>query len=224
MAFTADDVFDEAQMLLNDVGASQYTDAVLLPCLVKAYRDLKLRLIRRNAPPVEEISGPITVAAGTNTELTAPADLILPISVSERPVGSASTVPYTPMDERPWEPDVEPADTLRFWTWREGKVKFRGATVAREVQVRYLKILTKPTGAASAMEVEDYFITFLAARTAAIAAFYIGGNETRAAALQDDANAALAEGLGIITKRRQGTPIRQKPYGYWRRTRKAGWL
>lgn len=218
MAITLSDIFSQAQgVFLNN--SSVYTDSKLLPHVIKAYDDVKLELTARSAPVHEEISAAISVAAGEYTELTSPSDLIIPINLEERGVGETS---YSPMIERNWEPSIATSEKLLYWTWREGKIKFRGATTTREVRVYYLKSFPDPVDGSSILTLESYFKTYLAARTAATAAGYIGQDWERATAAQEDANKALGLALGIVTKRRQAMPVRQRSFGYARRIGNLG--
>jgi hypothetical protein len=216
MALLASDIFSQAQAFLNDTGGVNYTTTKLLPYLIIAYDDLKLNLISVNAPPIEEVSAALSVAALATELASPPADMIIPLKLEERAVGDTL---YTPMTERDFEPDRDKLDSLINWTWRELKIKFVGALQAREVRVYYLKSLADPTSGASTISVEDYYKTFLSSRTASLAAYYIGQNESRATALQENANNALGLCLGIVAKRRQSMPIRQRPWGWWRRRR-----
>ena len=220
MAFTAADIFSQAQALLNN--STVYTDAKLLPFLVLAYDDLKLELIIRNSPPIEEKSDAISVLAGDYPVLTAPSDMIIPLSLEERVVGQGED-DYNQMKELDFiKLNLPRIESLLYWSWQENRIKFRGATQERQVRVYYLKELTAPSGGASSLDIEVYFKRFLSSRTAALAAGMAGQDWDRATALQEDANRCLGLATGITTKRQQAMPIRQKSYGYTRRIKRFG--
>jgi hypothetical protein len=113
------------------------------------------------------------------------------------------------MTETDWEPTAIPTNRLNYWNWREEEIKFLGATVNREVRIRYMKGLTRITATTTPVTILNS-TTFLGARCATIAAFVIGNNPARATALSDDAGSALSDLLAILVKRGQGLPVRRR--------------
>jgi hypothetical protein len=211
MADTTGIVAAEAQALLNDAAATRFTNAKLFPYTKKAYRELQRKLMLAGSPNVKEITAVIDVAANA-TDLGAgqPADLLIPISMEERPDGSSGL--FTPMVEREWEPNENRTNTLRYWTWREELIVFLGATAAVEVKLLYRKGLPALANDTTSNILISDAVTFLAARCAALAAMYIGGDTARAVALQEDANVALEEMIDLIMQKNQSLPARRRPF------------
>src|SRR5690606_2389933 len=101
---------------------------------------------------------------------------------------------------------------LRVWTWREEQIYFLGATMDREIRIRYVKSLDALT-LGSTVAITNA-LTVLAARTAALAARHIGENPTRASEL--DADAAFNLDTFIVTsiRQNQGLPTRRRRSRY----------
>ena len=218
MAVTAADALTECKFLLNDPSGNIYPDDRLLPLMQKAYRELQTKLLLNGLSVVKEYTTgtPIPVPAGTillgdGTGL--PTDLVYPIELWERPAGSTQL--FEEMTERAWEPEIRPGSTLIYWDWREEEIKFVGATTNREVRIKFMKGLARITSAASPITVNNA-TTWLAARTAAIAAFVLGSNPTRAEGLNGDAGQALKDLLRYLVKRQQGLPVRRRVNAYRR--------
>jgi hypothetical protein len=207
MAIPASDAIAEAQVLLNDPSGISYTTAKLLPVLNKAYRELQTKLQKAGQPTAKEVTDVITVTAGT-TELAdggqLPGDLLYPINLYEL-INSE----YVKMIETSWEPFEDQTDRLRYWNWREDSIKLLGATSDRDVKIRYMKGLPSLTGPTSSILILNS-LTFLAARTGAIAALVIGENPTRAGALDDDAKTAWEDLKMTQVKQRQSRPVRRR--------------
>jgi len=209
MAFTAQTPLDEAKALLNDVAGTNYTDAVLLPFIQKAYRELQVKMLKAGLQQANEVSASITVPAGITVlsdGALLPIDLLIPVSIHER--GSTSER-WSLMTEETWEPSREQATSLGVWAFREEEIKFVGATTDRLIYIKYKKYLPGLDAAGVALKILDS-TTFLAARTAAIAALVVGHNPTRAAALNDDAVVAWEDLKGTRVKARQSNPVRRR--------------
>lgn len=162
---------DSARTYLNDVGKSIWTDAVLIPYLKEAHKDLLLILWLNNIPVVKEKSAAIAVTAVSGLELTLPTDFLEPITLKEKLQGSSES--YSPMVEVDWEPDTTQEQNLRFWAYREEKIQFVGATTNRSVLLKYYKSLADIVDATSPLG----FImseAFLGPQTAGYAAGAVG--------------------------------------------------
>lgn len=208
----ASDVMDEARKVyLNDTAASLYTNTALIPHLSAAYDELQQELEENGASQLKEISTTISVTALAVT-LTLPADFVAPIKLEERGVGE--TV-WTPMEELPWEPSTTQTSILRYWNYREDEVKFLGATVAREVKLFYWKSLTAITAAGTTVSIINSK-RFLALRTSATAATFIGQNPILGDRLGREADEALGKIVNRNIRKQQGMPVRRRPFG-WRR-------
>lgn len=71
-----------------------------------------------------------------NTSFTLPADIMMPLKMWERQSGT--TNPLVEMYEA--QNGLDPAnqsDELRDWEWREGRINFRGALIARDIRLKY---------------------------------------------------------------------------------------
>ena len=173
---TAALVFAEVRALMNDVGNTLWTDAVQLPFLQRAHRELQNELWRFASPVVRKRTAQITVTAGAldlSTDL--PADIVEPISMVEKGTAEAVSL-YKPMTEVNVIPDLAQVATLIYWAWVEEKVVFLGATANRHVRLYYRKSIAVPTAAGDPLgfiNAEQY----LPHRVAAMAAMSVG-NQT----------------------------------------------
>lgn len=216
MAYTAQEPIDEAKALLNDTSGHIYTDTRMVPLVQKAYRELQTKMQLNGLPVMKEVSAVLTVNAGTvalGDGSGLPSDFILPIDLEERTPGSTEL--WTPMEETVWERNAQQTTNLRFWNFREEEVKFLGATANREIRMKYQKGLTRITATTTPISIIGA-VSFLAARAAAIAAFSIGENPSRAGELNADAGMALHDLLALLVKRRQGHPLRRQVNRYRR--------
>lgn len=204
----ASEALNSARTYLNDVGASLWTDAILLPYLKEAFRDLLIDLYLNGIPVIrEKSSSPITVAIGALT-LTLPSDFLEPIKLKERLSGSSET--YIDMVEKAFEPDTDQTDNLRFWAYREEAINFVGATTARQILLFYWKTLTIPTAENSLLGF-IYAEIYLGPKTAAYAAASVG-NITLAKEVSDIAEMKLDKVMRANIKGQQSLPVRRIPY------------
>jgi len=209
MADTVASVLTDIKDLLNDPNGDIYTQDPLIRVMNRTYREIQRSLRNHGIGTVSDVSAIIQVAAGT-TELTdgggLPSDLIQPLELFERASGSSDD--WNPMDEKEWEPEIDQGTSLVYWVWREEAVRFVGATTNREVKMRYLKGLTAliDGGSVGIADCRDW----LATRTAAVAAYVIGENESRSQALQLDAEVAKDEFLRTRIRAKQDMPIRRR--------------
>lgn len=218
---TAAAALDSARVYLNDVGKQIWTDAVLLPYLKEAHKDLLLVLFLNGIPVIREKSAAINVAANALT-LTLPGDLLEPIWLKERAQGSSDD--WIPMTEVEFEPDRNKDIALRYWAWREEAINFVGATTNREVLLRYWKSITIVTDASSNLGflLSDYFLGPQAAGYAAGSV----GNDTLAKELlwvQGQSVGIAGSKLDMIirsnVKGQQNLPARRIPYRRFARSR-----
>jgi hypothetical protein len=213
MALVAGTVITEIKGLLNDPTGSIYPDPALIPLLNKSYRELQTKLAALGISVTREVSGNLPIPTGL-TSLDdgsgLPIDFLYPIELGERATGSQDK--FLPMEEREWEPDATQQSLLRFWVWREESLKFVGATTDRELKIRYVKSLPTVSDLTSPILITDS-ISFLAQRTAAIAALLLGSNPTRADTLMTDLYGAQGpwEDLKATkVKRMQNIPVRRR--------------
>lgn len=217
MAITFATPLGEARALLNDVTGAIYQDAPMIPLGNKVYKELQTKLAALSISTSKEVTSPVIDVPALTFKLgdgaLLPSDLIYPIQLYERADGSATLLDFRPMREEDWEPNEQPQSTLDVWAWREEEIKFRGATVIREVQIRYVKSLGSITATTSPIAILNSD-QWLAQRLAAIAALVIGQNPSRASALNDDLVGIWDDLKATLVKRRQGIPVRRRRTRY----------
>lgn len=228
------DALAESRSMLNDVAATKYTNAVLLPFIRKAYEEFQswadaynLQTVKRSTPliPGANTVGNYTVISLTGTTPLIPPDVRIPIRIWEK-ANADSDSEYTLMEEREFKPIYDnqgSRTTLGFWSWDGFTLFFPIVLPAsqRTIRLEYLGSVVAFTDQTSTVY-DVFFKTNLAARTAALAAMYIGQNETRAAACNDDANQALDRMVSVLIRQQQGfTGVRRVPFGTRRRYREA---
>lgn len=205
----ASTIHDEAASLLNDTSKQLYTNAVQLPYLKSAWNKLQLKLQENGIPVMREESAVIDVAA-TSTTISLPSDFLQPIKVEERPDGSSDL--YEDVSEVDDIPEMDPVDEVRYWTWREETMQINPPSTAREVKLTYWKSLNPVTGDSSNLNVLNS-TEYLANKTAALCARFIGENPVRADALEIEAAIALNALVNIEVKKLQSIAVRPKSYG-----------
>lgn len=214
---TAQDVVNEASVLLGDKDQTRWDFDVLIPLIQKAHRELQVDLNLAGLPVLKKTSAVITIPALT-LDLTAPAgggaslqptDLIEPVDMKERQFGVPTDL-FSNMIQTTWEPDATQSTTLRYWSWKEEKIIFLGATVAVDVKLHYIKGLAAPTSEGSDLGFINALL-FLGPRTAALAAA-VAGNLSVAQALNADAEIQKAKVIRYNVKQMQAVPKRRIPY------------
>lgn len=210
---TAGAVMDQAAALLNDPSKVDYTYTVQLPYLKSAYNKLQLRLHSLGLPVIEEISSTIDVAINATT-VTYPADLVQPIKLEERLDGTSDL--FVKVEKIDDIPEMDPVSNIMYWNWREEVIYINPPTTAREVLLKYFKSLTAIADQSTNIPVINS-LEYLANKTAALCARFIGENPTRADSLDILAAEALDLLLGNEIKNKQNQPKRPKGYGYRRR-------
>lgn len=170
MAVQASVALTTARTLLNDDGGSLWTDVVLLPKLVQAFRELEARL-RISAASIMRVSTSATVSAGGLVYPTI-ADINEPIRLWEKAVGDPDSN-YGQMTEYDPLPITPQTALLNYWQWDGTNLNLLGATADRVVRVLYWRNLTEPTVNTSSLIFIDAEL-YLAPRTAALAAGSVG--------------------------------------------------
>jgi hypothetical protein len=202
------DVAKLARVLLNDTGIQIYTNEVMLPFIQLAYGEAEKQLTVNGIGAVKELSQMVPVDVGmkaiTINEIN---DMVIPIHLSERGPGETS---YTPMTMGKWE-GSEPGPIVGRWIWRENEIKFAGVTTPREVLVKYMKGFPLLDNENSPILINSS-LEFLSYRSASLASRYIGGNNTRADALDIDAGRLLPVMIATEIKNTQQLPVRRRPF------------
>lgn len=209
MAVLASTIMDRSAALLNDVNRTLYSYAKQLPFLKSAYDKLQMYLQMNNALVLKDTSSVIDVDANA-VEITPPSDLVSIIEIKERERDSTDL--WADVEEKDELPEEDPVDNIRYWMWEEEKIKIVAPLTNREVKVHYYKSATAINSESSSVSILNS-TEYLAFKTAALCAKYIGENPSRAAELEAEAREALSILLNIDVKSRQGFGVRMKAYG-----------
>lgn|SRR5678816_3142498 len=206
------DVSNLARVLLNDVGMQVYTNNVLLPFIQLAYGEAEKHLSVNGIGSTKELSQMVLVTPGmTAITVNDINDMVLPIHVSERGPGETS---YVPLTMGKWEGN-EPGSVIGRWIWRENEIKFAGVTTDRQVLVKYIKGYPQLVNDQSPILINSS-LEFLAYRTASLASRYVGGNTSRADALDIDGGRLLPVMIATEIKNTQSLPVRRRPFRVYR--------
>lgn len=212
-SYTSGDVMDSAAALLNDVSKSLFTYTVQMPYLKIANDELEAELLQYNAT-IEDMMTNINVAANALT-LTLPADFFMPIKLRERDQTSTNDDDFFDMYEKDLEPLLSKTASLNYWSFRNNAINFIGATTNRTVKLAYKRTLVVISNV-NGTEVEEVTKAknFLAFRTAALCAEFIGGRngKDRALSLNGQAIVAITSLTNIFVKNSQGRRARRKPF------------
>lgn len=212
MSFTVDDVIDEAQVWLNDVGQATYTDARLIPIVKVAHREIRDRLLSLGMRTLMNQSDNVVSAGTTSIDMTSTTPtFLLPIKLEERLNGSTLDADYQPMKEVYMKPARDPDREFREWWFRNNIINFIAATVDRQVRIHYYGALspaiTNGASVVNALHLQNY----LSFRTAAIAARTIHEDVERSADLNEQAQAEMELLLSTFVKNEQSINTRRRP-------------
>ena len=221
---TAGEVMDRAAVLMNDRDKTDYTYDVLLPFLNTAIDELMESLTESQSSPTTQTSGAILLPKGSSAiypleSLTPPhypPDLVEVQEVGERTAGTQDA--FIPMTRLEFPQAFPINSALLYWSWENQIIKFNpnGANTDREIQIRYIKTeISQASGPNSIVGVIGTR-SFLAYKTASLAAQFIGENQKRADELNDKAMDALERLYNIQNKGRQEISTRHRPF-------RAGW-
>jgi hypothetical protein len=228
VGFTVSAIIPRIVARLNDPNQQIYTNAALLPYIQDAGDELQAVLELNGALVLEQVSTiiqfPISLNAnqenlvslgnggdgstGTYPSLL-PTNMYEPQRLEERLTGT--TDQFIPMIRRQWEPNIQPTDNLRYWTYRDQDIFFVGCTNPIDIKIYYLQQLVNITSTASIVPINNSQ-QFMINRTAAMAARYIGENTTRADELDKVAGENLDWVIRIGVKSKQGTRTRRRPF------------
>jgi hypothetical protein len=164
---------------------------------------------------------PSTRADGTELFPRYPADLIeiqeieerpknlndLPLGMEHAEYGAYRKLPRLEFTE------VRPiTNSLQYWVWERGMVRFNICSIDMEVVLKYLyQGIPYAVDENSPINVIGSR-TYLAYKTAAFCAMFIGENETRAAVLESQAEKAVERTISIANKGRQSIMTRHRPF------------
>jgi hypothetical protein len=207
--------------LMNDSAQTQYTNTVCLPFLNLALDELQEIFELNSIPVTNETSGIITVPSGVNeigfdTVPALPSGLIEIQQLWESPTGLNK---WTPMDKKEFLPhyleDNTTISMFLIWALESGNVNFIAANSIIDLKIDYTANMFNTPIAIGNIGNNLPFTnigTYLDYKTAALCAFFIAENESRAAALDSLAGTALSRALGIPVKGMQSITTRRRPF------------
>jgi hypothetical protein len=221
-SLTAAEVMDRAAALMNDPAKTDYTYVAQLVYLNMAIDELVESLEETNSSPTNQTSATITIPVGMNRitpmeDLTLgvphyPFDLVEIQEVLERTAGTSDG--FVPLGRREFLQEYPVGSSLLYWIWEDQQIKFNpnGANSIREVQLRYVRqAISQASGSTSIIGTINAR-SYLSYKTASFCAMYIGENETRAIALESQAERALERLTSINNKGRQQIATRHRPF------------
>jgi len=182
-----------ARTYLNDDNAIQFPDAVLIPKMQEAHRELQEALWVCGSPIVRTQSAVIAVgASATVSVITTPADFLCPMTIQENATGQTIyNTGWQLMTEAFYIPvGYQATGVLGYWQWQEETLTVAPCTAARTIVMTYRRQITIPqvnTDLIGVLFGESY----LGARGGAIAAGTLG-NQPVLDALTQIAKANLA--------------------------------
>jgi hypothetical protein len=221
---TAGQITSLVRSLLNDAQGNLFTDAVLLPYANAAYRKAQRALANVGAGafitdnvtlavPAISAADPslqVSITDATAPPNQLPTDLLVPVKLWERPLGSGQDfVEMVDLTRHGGLPSRAQKLTLGVWEWRADGLYFLGATQDTQVRVRYLKALPDLTDATSPVLIRNAqeAIAYTAAAMAALA------RGSPLASQWDAAGADALEDLVVgATRREQQSARRRRPY------------
>jgi hypothetical protein len=219
---TAGEIMLTSAALLNDSAQQVYTNAVQIPYLKIALRELREYIELDNIPVTTKSSSIITLAAGI-TELgfattpALPTDLIEIIQLWESTTGTNN---FTPMERKNLIPHyLNGVEYFSFniWAWEGNIIHLLPCVQSNDLKIDYIKQLPNIVGQNSTIGIINGQ-SFLEYRTAALLAQFIGQNETRANELNANAGNAIERILGIENKAKQAIMTRRLPFrANWKR-------
>ncbi len=169
----------DVRALMSDEDNAVFSDAVLLPFIQKSYRKVQRKLAARGVSVFQDTTVlspavPInTTALTTSSSPALPADLIVPYIMWERQSGGADT-DWLEMDAKDVLPVRAQGELLAEWVYEANAITLVGATVTREVKIKYERELTALSGNGSVL-----LIPFSQDAVASYAAEYAARSRTQ---------------------------------------------
>lgn len=219
---TPAEIMSRVAALQNDTKRQIYQDGTILPYFNIALDDLQEIFELNDIPITYEVSSPIltipvgVTTVGFTTTPSLPSNLIEIKQLWESTTGQNL---WTPMKKRSFIPHyTEGSQVASFgiWAWTDNEINLPSSLQINDLKIDYVKsIFSEVTLANIKTEMGVEFKnckSYLAYRTAALCAHYIGANPTRGVQLTQDAIDALGRSLGISVKSKQQISFRRKPF------------
>lgn len=213
---TAGEVFIGARALLNDQENQEFTNTILLPYLRTAFRELREYFEQSNIPVTNVAENILSLAAGTvvvsfTSTPALPADLVEIRQVWAR---QANTDPWFPLTRREFIPPalegIEYSEFI-YWAWVSNELRLMNSNQTQDLKLQYIRQLTEPVNENSVLGVING-LSFLEARTAALAARFAMENVERAQELDAQATVALDRVINVENKAKQAIYTRRRPF------------
>lgn len=215
LATTVTTCLDHSRLYLNDIAKSLYTDAVLLPSFRIAYQEMEDEFELNGVPRLAVVDTDQTITAVSGLEYTLPSDFLFPITLFEKGVGEDNDH-FVQMNEVRWLPNRTQDTILVDWQWANNKINFVGASINRVVRLRYKKTLGTISLGSDSIQVPNSW-NFLAARTAELAARFLGKDRERADYAKIQGDKYFETMLSSHVNRMQSVPVRQRSFSRSRR-------
>ncbi len=219
----ASSVMDMARSLLNDQLGAVFTDAVQIPYLNMALRDLGQKLQLNDIPVTLDTSSPIIVVGIGIDNIGGPGGPALPSGfinakqVWQRQTGTDN--PFLTVPQYQFLPHWAAEDQTSYllgWAYLRQYIHLIPSTSPIDVKIDYtasvIPVIADDTDEIDITNSQQY----LGFKTAAYCAMFIGENPSRAQVLEGQAENAFNEMLGIETKGQQSIVTRRRPF-------RAGW-
>jgi hypothetical protein len=146
-AVTAEVALVTARTLLNDDAGLFYPDAVLIPKLQQAWRQM-VSTLRITAADLLITTAATNVNSGVaNITFT---DINEPITLWEKVQGQPDST-YVKMTEYNPLPNFAAGATLGVWQWDGAQINFIAATGNQTVKTKYWRVLPEPTSGTSSL-------------------------------------------------------------------------
>jgi hypothetical protein len=198
------------------VNRAYFSNEVLMPAFLVAYDDLRERLVDNNIALMNQTSEEYTINVGMKdiggaTGPPLPNDFMVPYAIWEKLAGSEND--YDLLDHRIRLPKTNIlTEALCYWEYSKQIIHFLGANTDRNVKIDYiannLLLAEDPEAMVSAFNCQSY----LAYRTAALSAKYLGENDSRSNELNMEAINSLDNIINMDVKSRQNIPARRIPF------------
>jgi hypothetical protein len=214
MSIIASTVMDRARTsYLNDAGATLYTNTVLLPILTDVSEELGDEMTKHGLQVNKSVeSVEFSVTAGGTTLSPLPDDLIVPVDLWAIQEGFTAESDWQLMRKTTWPVHQDADSGIGPWQFRENAIKFTPSTLNYTIRLNYIRFITAVTGNNSVIEVKDS-IGALAARTAEIAARFIGSNTQLADQIAVKASKRLNDLLTInVNNEQKNQRGRRRPF------------
>lgn len=204
---------------LNDIDGITWSDAHLLPLIQEAHKELQVELSLNDIAVVREQLTNSGSQAGLhlpayqismNAAGLMPSDLLEPIELNERDWGDTTPEDYLDMTRMPFVPNYTQNNFLFYWTWIGEDIQFVGATVDRDIQIRYRSSLATPLNMNSSMGFLRAEL-YVGPRAASLACG-VSGDVQKSKWLQLQADRNLDKVIRSNVKNDQGTGVRRMAY------------